>query len=258
MRFLYLMQGAAKNVASYRDLGRAGRSTLLALTYDTPLDGLDFLPQSSFAQGRNHLYRKAAEVADRFDYFIFLDDDVEFTRGSFERMEENLERHGPAVGVPLTEKTRRSVIGFERRGHIHPLVRKQRFFLNDEQYLAVDREVLGDGRILPYLEDWDERSWFVCCLIQEALIQHHYHDRSWQFNDCEILNEQHSNAYPQNLDFAVETSREWLDRNLPPDRRRPADFPVLVSLDQSPPDLRYTPPRALLNLLRRARKRLVS
>jgi hypothetical protein len=133
--------------------------------------------------------------------------------------------------VPLTEKTRRTAFGVEVKGRIRPLIRQQRLHINDEQYLACSRDVLTDGHLLPYLTEWDRDSWFVCCLIQEALIQHYYFGQAIQFNNCEIRNDQHTDAYPHNLDFARAAYITWMRQRFPKGSKRPALYEATVCLD---------------------------
>lgn len=230
MRILYLIQGKASNVRKYAFL-RSESAALLGLSYDQPEPGFEYFPKSSFASGRNFLLSLAASRLSEFDYLVFLDDDVEFCRGSFLQMERNLQRYRPAIAVPLTEKTRKTPLSIERSGVIYPLFRRQVLHINDEQYLAVSREVVGQGRLLPYLTDWDSQSWFVCCLIQEALIQHYYFGQAVQFNDCEIRNDQHSDAYPHNLDFARTAYLDWMRQHFAAGTRRPALYQQCVTLD---------------------------
>jgi hypothetical protein len=229
IRCLYLIQGKASNVCKYLFL-RARGSDIFGLSYDRYTTGFDFLPKSTFATGRNHLYQYALTKANDFDYFIFLDDDVEFSRGSFQKMEDNLARVRPTIAVPLTEKTRLTAIGVEIRGIVRPAVRQQLLHYNDEQYLAISRSALQDALILPYLTDWDQESWFVCCLIQEALIQHYYFGKAYQFNDCEISNNQHSGEYPHNLDFARNTYTRWMKEHFPEGTKRPANYQCTLRL----------------------------
>lgn len=233
MRFLYLIQGKAENVVKYHHLNSA-TSSLHGLTYDLSLQGFDYFPKSSFAEGRNHLYGVAKQRIHEFDYFIFIDDDVEFQTGSFQQMEQNLVRYQPSVGVPLTAKTRKSAIGIEWGSRITPFLTAQRFHINDEQYLALRRDVVEDGKILPYLTSWDSQSWFVCCLIQEALIQHYYFRSARQFNDCEIRNDQHSGDYPHNLDFATVEYKQYMEQNYPRARKQPAQYETLLKMNGSP------------------------
>lgn len=221
MRFLYLLQGKAENVRKYRFLNGVD-SELIGLSYDKPEPGFEFFPNSSFATGRNYLLEQAMPRIEQFDYFVFLDDDVVFRRGSFDLMQANLRQFKPAIGVPLTEKTRLTAWGVEYAGEVNPIVRRQRFHYNDEQYMALSCEVIRDAKLTPYLTDWDSQSWFVCCLIQEALIQHYYYGRAWQFNNCEVLNDQHSNTYPHNLDFARIEYLQWMRKTFPSGTKRPA------------------------------------
>jgi hypothetical protein len=230
LRFLYLIQGKATNIREYLFL-REDKSDIFGISYDKPEPGFDYLPQSTFASGRNYLYHFACNRIKDFDYFIFLDDDVDFSRGSFRQMEINLERIRPAIGVPLTEKTRLTAIALEIRRQIRPIVRQQLLHFNDEQYLAMSSAVLQDGHILPYKTEWDNDSWFVCCLIQQALIQHYYFGQAFQFNDCEISNNQHSGDYPHNLEFAQKTYLQWMKEHFPQGSKKPAYYPCTIRLD---------------------------
>jgi hypothetical protein len=252
MRFLYLIQGKSSNVTNFRFL-RSDNTELIGLTYDTPLEGFIFFPRSTFATGRNLLYTTAIDYLQEFDYFIFLDDDVGFSRGSFKQMEGNLATFRPALAVPLTEKTRLSALGIERKGVIHPLINRQLLHINDEQYLAMSRSVLEDGYLLPYMTLWDEKSWFVCCLIQEALIQHYYFGKAYQFNDCEISNNQHSGAYPHNLEFAQSEYRQWMREHFPSGTKRPAIYQCTVQLDGSLPSIARSLYSVCSSLVRKSR-----
>src|SRR4051812_41692657 len=151
MHFTYLIQGKADNVVKYLEL-RGTTSRLVGLTYDRALDGFDFLPKSTFARGRNHLYEKVMKDPAKSDYYVFIDDDVVFQRGSFRQMERNLERHRPSVGVPVVPKMVTDTRGILFGNRVYPLAAKQRFWLNDEQYLAVSRAVLEEGKLFPCTE----------------------------------------------------------------------------------------------------------
>jgi len=250
MKFLYLIQGKAENVVKYLHLNSA-TSCLHGLTYDVVQDGFDYLPKSSFAEGRNHLYEVARNRLAEFNYFIFIDDDVEFQAGSFHQMEMNLVKYQPSVGVPLTAKTRRSAIGIERKARVIPLLTAQRFHINDEQYLGLRRDVVEEENIMPYLTAWDAESWFVCCLIQEALIQHFYFKSARQFNNCEIRNEQHSGDYPHNLEFATATYKQYMDQHYPGLKKRPAQYETLLNLTGSVADIFQQLRTSVIALLRR-------
>jgi hypothetical protein len=252
MRFLYLIQGKAANVRKYATLN-SECSEVLGLSYDQPEPGFEYFPNSSFATGRNFLLSLATRRIGEFDYLIFLDDDVEFCRGSFLQMEQNLQKFKPAIAVPLTEKTRRTPLSVERYGVIYPLFRWQWLHINDEQYLALSREVVQQGLLLPYLTEWDQQSWFVCCLIQEALIQHYYYGQAVQFNDCEIRNDQHSDAYPHNLEFARSAYADWMRRNFEAGTKRPALYQQCVTLDRGAGDFVQSLIAAVVSMVKQSR-----
>ena len=163
----------------------------------------------------------------------------------------NFAKYHPSVGVPLTAKTRCSAIGIERKTRIIPLLTAQRFHINDEQYLGLRRDVVEEGKILPYLTVWDTESWFVCCLIQEALIQHFYFKTARQFNNCEIRNDQHSGDYPHNLEFAAQTYKQYMDQHYPGRTKRPAQYETLLNLTGSVADISQHLRNSIMALVRR-------
>lgn len=233
MHFTYVIQGKAANVAKYLHLN-TDHSRLVGLTYDVPMEGFDYLPKSSYARGRNYLYAKVLADPVRSDYYVFIDDDVMWSRGSFGQMERNLERHRPSVGIPVAPKTTTDTRGVLFKGRIRPLVSTQRFFMNDEQYIAVTRAVLEDGKLFPCTEDYEAQSWFVASEIQQAMIQMHYHDTALQFNDCELANDQHG-LYPRAPKLARDLFTEHMRRHYPgaPDPR--GQFRMLLDLDERSP-----------------------
>lgn len=74
MKICFLTQTADKLPGYYIDFFK-GRD-LYYLTFRTPSpDALAFLPNSSWAEGRNTLWEK---LKDKYDYYVFMDDDLIF------------------------------------------------------------------------------------------------------------------------------------------------------------------------------------
>lgn len=179
-KFLYLVQGEAKLVRSYRDLGNRPHSDAVFLTFDEPLDGALFYPESTWAQGRNKLLDAALEKG-AYLYYIFCDDDIEFRAGSWKKFEDNLLKYSPGIGVPVFPRTRGNILNF-------PTFNYQPFFINDEQLMAFHRDVVHDRLVLPYQTRFDKINWWASCEIQQILIQNFYCFSALQFNEIQVRN----------------------------------------------------------------------
>ncbi|MGB1249200.1 MAG: hypothetical protein ACPG8W_01095 [Candidatus Promineifilaceae bacterium] len=182
--FIYLVQGQAKLVQAYLSLKE--RADTLFLTYDEPLDGAIFFPNSTWAEGRNHLL-EIARSRGAYRYTIFCDDDIQFLRGGWALFERALLRYEPAVGVPIfTPKTVKTPL----RGLPY-----QPFLINDEQLMAFHHTVVADNILLPYQTQFDNIHWWASCRIQEVLTQNFYTPNAIQFNHIHVLNTERT-RYP--------------------------------------------------------------
>lgn len=202
---LYLLQGQAENLEKY--FCQLNRSDIdaLYLTYDYEIDEAIFLPNSTWAEGRNKLLEEAIKLS-AYKYYIFCDDDVEFKEGGFKKFEDNLLKYNPLVAVPIVPRSKHTVIK-ALDGTF------QSFLFNDEQMIAFHEKVVKDRVVIPYYLQFDSLHWWATCQIQEILIQTFYPYDSIQFNDVEIDNKFHdrykSNETNEN-DFRLKI-REWLD-----------------------------------------------
>jgi hypothetical protein len=85
---------------------------VIFLAYDKPVENAIYFPNSTWGEGRNLLLEKTLASQKEYEYYIFLDDDVRFVKGDFERFENQLIKYGPTVAVPIFEKkTRNCVLG---------------------------------------------------------------------------------------------------------------------------------------------------
>jgi len=178
--FLYLVQGQASLVGEYLYLADRPNADAIFLTYDQPLDGAIYFPNSTWAQGRNRLLELALEAKPAL-YYIFCDDDVLFTLGGWQDFEDLLARHKPAIGVPIVPRTRRTP------GKTLALP-YQPVYINDEQIIAFHREAVDDRLVLPYCVKFDDLHWWASCEIQQILIQNFYFSSTLQFNSVHVDN----------------------------------------------------------------------
>ena len=210
--FLYLVQGKAELVKRFLSLRDRDDVDAIFLTYDQQLDGAVFLPNSTWAQGRNVLLGEAMQ-RDEPHYYIFLDDDVSFVRGDFPLFERQLLRLNPAAAMPVFyPKTIRTVFGLGRSYEStfrRPLKTFQICRRGDSQFIAFHRDVVRDRLVLPYQEHFDSVSWWATCNTQQLLVFDLYRNSVLQFNNVVVSNEGHSNY--QKTSFK-DVQRGWFDR----------------------------------------------
>jgi hypothetical protein len=101
MKFIYLIQSDDFHLPYNLTQG----SQYLLLNWNSkfsdekpPTDREFYFPDSSWAEGRNELYRRALLLGE-FDYFVFCDDDLELDF-SLEYLESLVKKHHPARLAP--------------------------------------------------------------------------------------------------------------------------------------------------------------
>src|SRR5581483_2861784 len=100
MRIAYLVQSEGSLPLVFAPLLESPMARVFHLTFKTPAPGAVFMPGSTWTEGRNRLLFEARASGDRFDYYVFSDDDVCFLKGSWSVFEQELERWRPAIGLP--------------------------------------------------------------------------------------------------------------------------------------------------------------
>lgn len=206
LKFIYLIQGQAERISNYFHLNTRANSKAYYLTYDKEVGGCIFFPKSTWAEGRNRLLEEIKN--ETYDYLIMLDDDVEFSEGSWNDFEKALLKYKPAIGVPLVSKVKRSII--TENGEPWEI---QNFMINDEQCIAFHSTVVKDRILLPYVTKYDDISWWATCEIQQLLIQTIYCNKAIQFNEIKVENLIHGrhDSTDKSYKFLV---REWLGNEL--------------------------------------------
>ena len=204
--FIYLVQGQAERIREYLHLADRAQADAIFLTYDEPLAGATFFPDSTWSEGRNKMLEMARERGE-YEYFIFSDDDVEFDVGSWTAFEDDLLRYRPAIGIPVMQRTVRTPI---------PGRRMQPFSASDEQVMGVHRDVIEDNLIFPYQSQFDSLHWWAACQIQKILMQTFYRDGALQFNDVHVRNDCHEryDSPDEGRRIYKRVIREWLDTQL--------------------------------------------
>jgi hypothetical protein len=188
--FLYLIQGRKENVLKYSYLQNSN-SDLFVCTFDVEIKNgeLDFFanffyPQSTWAEGRNKQLEIAKNFRHKYLYYIFIDDDVVFVKGSFYDFEKLLLQHRPAVGVPLLTIIKKSNKYNVKLNIQHPVA-------IDQQMQAYHFDVLEQSIVMPLVTKFDSLSWWYSCEINSYLILSKYRGYIMQFNTVQVDNVGH-------------------------------------------------------------------
>lgn len=187
-KFIYLIQGKAKNVVKYQYLNTE-RSDVMMLSYDEEIENYEgmtlFLPKSYWAEGRNALFEKALSLDTDYLYYIICDDDVEFVKGGFTQLEEEILHHMPAVAVP---SYRDSPFTLKLT---NDNVTVQQTLMHDPQLEYMHRDVAKSRLVYPLCTDYDHLKAHISGLPGMYALQILYRDYMLQFNNHHTINTQH-------------------------------------------------------------------
>lgn len=169
-KFLYLLQGTAADIDRYDAMLPAEHVDAIKLTYDRQRAGCLYAPRTTWTTGRNLLLRKAKRQGDGYLYFVFLDDDLEFSRGDFRDFENALLRLRPAIASPQYDNW---MVEDEKRWLETPAYVASPLAL-DPCFMAFHRDVVADGFIVPYCAEFDVYNWWYSARIAHFLAEVFY------------------------------------------------------------------------------------
>lgn len=224
-KFLYLVHGDNKLIRNYDFLAERPDADLIQSTYNAPAEGAHYFPGSTWAEGRNGLLEKALELENRYEYYIFMDDDIEFHKGGFDELEEQLTRLKPAVAVPVfVPKTTRTVLGLGISYHsklFFPLSSYQVCKFADGQFMAFHEDVIRDRILMPLQNQFDEISWWYTSSNQQILMHNVYPNNTLQLNNVAVTNESHRD-YTKNR--FKKKQEAWLKKQFIGPVRNPREY----------------------------------
>ncbi len=189
-KVIYLVQGRSDRILGFdRNLPKS--SDVIILTWDKPLESSSFewahsllyLPNSSWAEGRNILLKNALKEFKQFDYLIFCDEDAQFETGALSRFEEFLFRVRPNIGFPLSDRIRNE--------HAYSACEYERAVRHDQVVQAFSFKSVQDAKVLPYDLHFDAVSWHLTCELSQYLIQRYYFEDAITCNLVQVKNTYH-------------------------------------------------------------------
>lgn len=186
MQVIYLIQSDTNKI-SYKI---PNKSDILLLQwqkdYQKTVEFPNFhMPNSSWASGRNELYKRSLDK--KYDYYIFLDDDL-ILHFDLEQFEDLLSQYRPNRCVPCLKRWDhyKKIINTNEPCYVRYI---------DHCFMALSREAAKN--IMPYTTDFDKSNWWKCGELFCAKYSSYYNDQTLLFPNLIIKNLQHRN-YPRN------------------------------------------------------------
>ena len=158
--FLYLIQSSTK-LPDVLECLRSKDFVLLSFKEDTP-DTTIFFPKSTWTTGRNKLREYALSLKKKYDYYIFLDEDVVFSNYSqvdgFNCFEFLINKYKPPIANP-------NYVGYYDETTFpftsKPLQEAQTTIWFDGLCNAFSYNMLVHIDIFPYIDKFDNVSWWM-------------------------------------------------------------------------------------------------
>ena len=192
---LYLIQASGELPQIYQDFKNNKEFVLLSYKNKTA-DTNIFLPNSTWTTGRNALREYALKLDQKYDYYIFLDEDIVFTENkTFDDFELLLNLYRPYIGNPTLDD-----YGHQQENLPFDINENNRAVLfYDGACNAFCREAFLSSKIFPYIDKFDNKNWWASQWIMIMLCRHFEMDVR-VFNHIRVENNNHS-KYPRNNNF---------------------------------------------------------
>ena len=146
-QFLYLVQSRIELIDNYKDL-HSHNSDCVILTFEKKIhkEHCIYLPDSNWPEGRNALVEYAKQLPHTYQYYIFLDDDIEFALGSFRKFEQEVLTVQPDFAIPVYGTSR--IVRFYHK--LFPFFRYSNIMIWDSCFICLNKDLFFDSRLLPY------------------------------------------------------------------------------------------------------------
>jgi FkbM family methyltransferase len=193
-KYLYLIQSASKLPDIYKCLKNCVHRDVVLLSYkESTSDTSIFYPGSTWTTGRNRLREYGLNLKKKYDYYIFLDDDVSFAYCSqedgFTIFEGLLTKYNPFIANPNYD-------GYYLTYGIIPSVEAHTTIWFDGMFNAFSKEAFFSNQIFPYIHKFDDNSWWMSQYAMIILCSV-YDKEVLLFPGLKINNVNHS-EYPKN------------------------------------------------------------
>ena len=205
-KYLYIIQTASSLPEIFNCLKK--RDHIILSFKEKAQDTTLFYPGSTWTTGRNKLREYILNLEKKYDYYVFLDEDVVFTHYSqedgFNKFEELLVKYKPYIANPNIANP--NLYYINHNGHLKGEAQNTVWF--DGMCNAFSREAFLSNIIFPYVDLFDSRSWWMSQYVMIILCSL-YQKEVLLFNDLYVSNICHSD-YPK-LDIFKETEQHVFD-----------------------------------------------
>ena len=146
-QFLYLVQSRIELIDNYKDL-HSHNSDCVILTFEKKIhrEHCIYLPDSNWTEGRNALVEYAKQLPHTYQYYIFLDDDLQFALGNFRKFEQEVLTVQADFAIPVYGTGR--MMRFYHR--LFPFFRYSNIMIWDSAFICLTKDLFFDSRLLPY------------------------------------------------------------------------------------------------------------
>jgi hypothetical protein len=156
-----------------------------------------FLPNSTWAQGRNFLLEHVLKNNYSFDYLVFIDGDAKPIKGSWREFNNFILNKRPQICVPLTHFQGGAYLGYiiKKLSFTFPLPLWQRALNLDEQVQAFRNDIIINIGNYFYPTTFDNISWRYNAHIHNQMLRYLAPYNIVQFNALAVENNSHI-SYP--------------------------------------------------------------
>ena len=149
-QFLYLLQSRIKCLEDHKIL-ESDNSDYIVATFEKKIDRKNFIyvPNTIWTEGRNALYEEAMKRKDQYEYFVFLDDDMVFERGSFRVFEKEVLHIQADCAVPPI-----MCHPFHKMYDRYNPFQYSNISFIDQIMVCLSRELFCSPKLLPYDMDY--------------------------------------------------------------------------------------------------------
>ena len=152
-QFLYLVQSRIRLLENHTIL-ESDNSDYLCATFEKKVDQENFIyvPNTIWTEGRNALYEEALKRKDQYEYFVFLDDDIVFQRGSFRVFETEVSHIQADFAMPICIHS-----GGLSKHYRHNPFQYSIIAILDQMFICLSRELFCSPKLLPFDMNYVDR-----------------------------------------------------------------------------------------------------
>ena len=215
--FMYLVQSRASVAEKHLSL-ESSRSDVLIYTFDRQIErpGFLFRANTTWAEGRNILIEAARKLQHSYKYYVLLDDDIKFIKGTYAQFEEAVLKIKPGLATPVYHSKSSSI----RYSKITPFPYSEFVLHIDCCFVCLSRDLFFsrgaenglDKALLPYKIDSSmiprtDPSIYSSVWFWVSLFEYYSHKRIIIMNKFHHINELHLNTY--DYDHATSYSKVY-------------------------------------------------